>query len=129
MVIHHCSTKGPHAHVVRELNLVNISAIALDMGSVVDLVGVIYQAHASCPIPSPLGEVGVGVVVGVPGKAGAEVEEAAIRNGVLVVVSTEERVHLPPQSSKRQRKVRCTGLGRPALTLRYMYYQSSQPGC
>ena len=102
MVIHHCSTKGPHTHVVRELNLVDISAIGLDMGSIVDVVAVIYQAHASCPIPSFLREVGVGVVVGVPRKAGAEVEEAAVRNGVLVVISTEEREHLPSQSNTRQ---------------------------
>lgn len=98
MIIHGCSTQEPHSHIVRELDLVDIRAISLDMGTVVDLVIGVYQPYAGCPIPNLLGVVSVGVIVGVSGKPGAEVEEASIRNGVLVVVTTEVRVHLPPQS-------------------------------
>lgn len=97
MVIHHSSTQCPYAHVVRELDAVDIRAVGFDVGTVVNPIILIDQTDASRPVPSFLRDISVGIIVGVPSKTSAKVEEASIGNGILVVVSAEERVHLPPE--------------------------------
>lgn len=80
------------------MDLVDVRAIGLDMGTIIDLVIGVYQPHAGRPVPDLLGIFGICLIISVPGEPGTEVEEAAVCNGVLVVIPTEERVNLPPQA-------------------------------
>ena len=98
VVIHGGSTERPDAHVVRELDLVDICAVRFDVSTIIDIVLGVHQPDARHPIPSLLRKGGICIIVCVSGKAGTEVEETAIGNGVLVIVSRKILVHLPSKS-------------------------------
>jgi len=69
------------------------------VAAVVDVVLVVDELHADHPVPGDVGPVRVGVVVGVAGQAGAQVEEAAVGDGVLVVVAVVGQRDLPAQAA------------------------------
>lgn len=99
IVVHVCCSKQIHAIVVGELGLVDIGAVGLNVGTVVDVVVVIHESNTSHPVPSGLGPGRVGFVVGVASKTRTEVEEAAVRNAVLVVISVVGEGNLPSQTA------------------------------
>jgi hypothetical protein len=88
MVVHGGSAQEPHAHIVRELDLVDVGAVSLNVGAVVDLVLGVDQSHTGDPVPGLLRMVGIGLVASVPSEASAKVEEAAIGDRVLLGVSS-----------------------------------------
>lgn len=70
----------------------------LDVATIVDMIISIHVTHIPDPIPSRLGMFVVRVVVSVSSKSSGDIEEAAIGDGVLVIVASEIWVDLPPQS-------------------------------
>lgn len=80
VVIHVSGTEQKDAVVVGELSFVYVGAVSADMSTIVDVVVSIHEANASNPVPSLLGPVGVGLIVGVASQPCTEVEEAAVRN-------------------------------------------------
>jgi hypothetical protein len=65
------------------------------MGSVVDIVAVVHQADGLDPRPGLLGMLRIRVVTGVSRQSRAQVEEASVGDGVLVIVTRQVRVDLP----------------------------------
>lgn len=82
------------------MNLVDICAIRLDVGTIVDVVVRVHQANVRDPIPGFLCPVGISSIVRISSKTGTEVEKATVRDGVLVIISGKVLVHLPPESGK-----------------------------
>jgi hypothetical protein len=72
------------------------------MSTVVDVVVRIHQSNAGNPIPSLLCLLCVCIVVCVSSKTSTKVEEAAVRDRVLVIVSGKVLVHLPSEPGKYQ---------------------------
>lgn len=71
-----------HGGVVGVGRLVNVGAVVLDVAPVVDVPRLVVDVvDAPDPVPRLLGALGVGVVLGVAGEAGAEVEEASVGDG------------------------------------------------
>ncbi len=116
IVVHISSTQQPNSHVVRELDLVDVRAVVLNMGSIVDVVISIHQTHVLNPIPGLLRMLGIGGIVRVSRKSGTDVEEAAVRNGVLVIVSSQVWVYLPPKSALYQPKASKFSINSPSTT-------------
>jgi len=127
VVIHGGSSERPDTHVVGELDLVDICAVRLDVSPIVNVVLCIHQPNARNPIPSLLRKASVGIITGISSKASTEVEEAAICNGVLVIVSSKILVHLPSKSGGI--RIGSSNVG-DELTLhrRVFLFPVSQPG-
>lgn len=98
-VIHVSGTEQKDAVVVGKLSFVYVGAVSTDMSTIIDVVVVIHKPDASDPVPSLLGPVCIGLVVGVASQPCTEVEEAAVcdawRLSVLIAVAsaTERRTH------------------------------------
>lgn len=60
-----------------------------DVAAVVNVPVLVDVADVSDPVERLLGPFGIGAVVGVASKAGAEVEEAGVGNGVLLIPISE----------------------------------------
>lgn len=84
---------------IGELLLVDIGAVVLDVSAVEDVVVLVDIAHAHAPVVRLLRPLRIRVVAGVAGKPRAQVEEDAVGNGVLVVVSVVGQRDLPPQAA------------------------------
>ncbi len=80
MIPHMGRTQKPNGIVVRELSLVDICAVRLNMGAVEDGVFRGHEADRGHPVPRLISPVLVGLVFRVPGQPCAEVEETAVRN-------------------------------------------------
>lgn len=75
-------------------------AIEKTVSSVEDLESLaVYQSNIRAPVICPLGPLKVCVILRKCSKPGSNVEESAIRNGILVVVPIIERKDLPSQAS------------------------------
>lgn len=80
IVVHVSGTEKEHAVVVGKLSFVYVSAVSTDMSTIVDVVVSIHEPDTCNPVPSLLGPVGVGLVVGVASQPCTEIEEAAVGN-------------------------------------------------
>lgn len=81
-VVHECGTLYKDRRVVRPLNLADIGAVVINVGTVVHSPGlIVYEADAGQPVPGFLGLVGERRIAGEPGETGSHVEEASIRKG------------------------------------------------
>lgn len=81
VVVHVGSTLKKDAGVVRELGLVDIGAVRLDVSAVVNVVVFVVDIpHAVHPIPGLLSPIGIGRVVGIASKSSAQIEEATVGN-------------------------------------------------
>lgn len=69
------------------------------MRAVVDVVVVVDEPDAPHPLPRLLGPVRVRLVVEVAGESRPQVEEAAVRDGILVVVAVIRERDLPAQAA------------------------------
>ena len=98
------------AKVVGPLDLVEVRAVHTGVGSVEELPGGAYEADADGPVPRLFGPVGIGLVVGILCQPGGQVEEAAVRDGVLVVEAAVELRDLPAEAA-------ATGVAVPLLGL------------
>lgn len=65
------------------------------MSTIIDLVLRVNQPNAGDPVPGVLCVLRVRIVIGVSGESRSEVEEAPVRDGVLVIVTAEPLVDLP----------------------------------
>jgi hypothetical protein len=84
------------------LDLVDICAVRLNVSTIIDIVVLVHQTNARNPIPDDLCMLSICIVGGISSKTGTKVEEAAVRDGVLVVVSGKIWVHLPSESARYQ---------------------------
>lgn len=99
VVVHIRCAEEPNAHVVGELNLVDICAVRLDVCTIIDVIICVHESDVLNPGPDTFYVLSVGVVVCVSCKSSAYVEKAAVGDGVLVIVSSEIWVYLPSQPS------------------------------
>ena len=104
VVVHVRCSEGEDCHVVRELDLVDIRAIRPNMSTIIDIPICIHQSNSLDPIPGFFGVLSVGGIVGVLGQSGTDIEEAAVRNRVLVIITGEIWIHLPSKSVDVQYK-------------------------
>lgn len=90
-----------YPQIVAPLLLVDLAAVLVVViaGAIVDLEVWGDEADARGPVIDPGGPAGVGGVAGVEGEAGGEVEEAAVGDGVFVIVAGEGRIVLPFQAA------------------------------
>jgi hypothetical protein len=96
--------------IVSPLDVVDRRAVLCVIGSVVEVVVLAHKSYRKLPLPSLLSPIRVGVVPEVLVESRSDVEETAVGDGVLVVVSVVEGEDLPPQTSAACRLV-------PALVL------------
>lgn len=80
VVVHVSGAEQEDAVVVGKLSFVYVGAVSADMSTIVDVVVVVHEPDASNPVPSLLGPVGIGLIVGVASQPCTEVEEAAVRD-------------------------------------------------
>ncbi len=85
--------------VGRELNGVDVRAVVADVAAIVDVVVLVDVADTLHPVPRLVDPLGVGVVAGVAGQAGGDVEEDAVGNGVFVVVAAVGALDLPAHAA------------------------------
>jgi hypothetical protein len=102
IVVHVCCAEREDCHVVRELDLVDIGAIRSNVSTIINIPLGIHQSNSLDPIPGLLGVLSIGIIVRVFGQSSADIEEASVRNRVLVVVSGEIWIHLPSKSADVQ---------------------------
>jgi hypothetical protein len=76
--------------------MINVGTVGLDVCSVIDVIILIHQTDSCNPVPDYLCVLSIRVVVGVSSESSTKVEEASIRNGVLIVVPGKIWVNLPP---------------------------------
>jgi hypothetical protein len=76
--------------------MIYVGAVGLYVRSVIDVIILIHQTDCCNPIPDYLCVLSIRVVVGVSSESSTKVEEASVRNGVLIVVSGKIWVNLPP---------------------------------
>jgi hypothetical protein len=105
VVVHGCGAQEEDARVIRERHLIDLRAIIFHTCTVEDVVILINEPDARHPVPRLLGVLGVRRVVGVQREARPDVEEAPIRDRVLVVVPVEVAVCLPAQSTAAGQRV------------------------
>lgn len=97
IVVHVGGSQQIDTRVVRPLDLIGIGTVVVGVGTVMELVLRRHDANSLGPVPHPLGPFGVSLVARVLSQARREVEETAVRDGVLVVVAAVERVNLPSE--------------------------------
>ena len=104
-VPHSGGTKKMNSSIVRPLNMVELCAIDLVIATVVEVVVIAHQSNVMSPLEGLLGPLDVGLVSSVSSKTSSDVEEGAVGDGVLVIVSVVEGEDLPSQTSATSRVV------------------------
>ncbi|KUI59387.1 hypothetical protein VP1G_11117 [Cytospora mali] len=101
VIVHDGAAVQPDARVVRPLHLVDARAVGARRvpGAVVDVPRVRDEPHALHPVVDLGRPVRVRLVARVARQPRPDVEEAAVRDGVLVRVAVVEGEDLPPQSA------------------------------
>jgi len=95
IVVHVGCTQQPHACVVAVLDVVDCCAVKQIVRAIVNVVFGIDESDCLCPVPCLLSQLGICLIVRISCEPSPEVEEAAVRDGVLIVVSIVERENLP----------------------------------
>jgi len=96
-VIEH--VRGAHEHragIVRPLNTSDVFATVPCSHPIINLAVGTQKGSGCEPIPELVGPFGVFAVVGVSGKTSGQLKEAAVRDGVLILITPVGRVYLPP---------------------------------
>lgn len=109
-VVHVGGAHQEGAGVVGPLDQRRVRAVGGGVGAVVDGPGGAHELGGGPPVPGLSGPVGVGLVAGVAGQSGCELEEATVGDAVLVVVSFVEGEDLPPEPSVAGCGVPASGL-------------------
>lgn len=110
MVVHVAASGNHGADVVSPVRLGYSGAVIYSGGAVPDLP-VIGEDFGACdPFVGRFGPISVGLVTGVPGKAGCQLEESSRGDCVLVIVSSIEWEYLPSKSSTADSGVPSTDL-------------------
>lgn len=96
-VPHHGSTVQVHASIVAPLDVADVRTVRPIVTAIIEMVAIIAildQPNRICPVPSLLRPLCVRCVACVSGEPRGKIEEAAIGDGVLVVVAAVEREDL-----------------------------------
>ena len=72
------------------------------MCTIVNVVARIHQSNAGNPVPGRLRVLSICIIVCISRKSGTEIEETAVRNGVLVIVTGKVGIDLPAKSTNSQ---------------------------
>lgn len=91
-----CSVQK-HPIVIRPLYMVDIRTIVRLARPIIHFILLPEQSHILGPVPGSFRPFCICHVSRIPCQSCGEVEEAAIRNSVLVLISTVERIYLPFQ--------------------------------
>ena len=91
--------------------MIDIGTVDVDVGPIEELVSRAHQSNRGLPVPHGIGPFGIGVITGIDGQTTGDVEEAAVGDGVLVVVSIIEGIDLPSQATSARLIVPAHGLG------------------
>ena len=98
-VVHHGSTIEIDACIVAPLQLPNHGAVLSLICTIVKVKAIfpiLDVAHSNCPVPGPLSPFNVRGISSISAQACCDIEEAAIRDGVFIIVSAIEGKDLPP---------------------------------
>ena len=85
--------------------MVDVAAIDGRIGPVVEFVVLVHETNRSRPVVHRVGPLRIGLIVGVPCQSCRHVEEAAIRDGILVIVTVVEGENLPSETSATRQVV------------------------
>ena len=99
VIVHVCGTHEVGAHVIRPLNRRGLGTVVGNTSSVVDNILIRKQWCSHCPVVRLVGPVRIGLIASVSSKASSKLEEAPVRNAVLIVITFVEREDLPSKSS------------------------------
>ena len=111
VVVHVRGADEEGAGVIRPQIVVETRAVDRVVSTVVEEVVRAAEADLAAPVPHPVGPLCVCVVAGVGGQSSGHVEEAAVRDCVLVIVTVVEGEDLPFQPAGAGRSVPSQGLG------------------
>lgn len=78
VVLHDCRSVEIYGNVVCPLIVVDSSAIDGKVGTIEDIIDVIYQANGGCPIPYLSGPIDVGLISSHSGQSSGQLEKATI---------------------------------------------------
>lgn len=98
IIIHIRRAQQPDCNIIRELHLIDIRAILLDMATIIDMIIRAHQARPLDPVPRLLGVLEVRIIRCIASQPGANIEETSVRNRVLIVISDQVGIDLPSQS-------------------------------
>ena len=99
IIVHDGCTEQEYSRVVGPLELVDVAAILCCMGSIIEVVIVIHHLYFLCPIERLFGPLRIAVIASIQSQTSTKVEEASIRDGILVIVSGIEGEDLPSQAT------------------------------
>ncbi len=99
VVVHGGRSQQENASIVGPLHFVDVATIQRSVRTIIKEVLLIHQTTGLRPIEGLLGPLCVAVVPSVQGETSAKVEEASIRDGVLVVITSIEGEDLPSQAT------------------------------
>ena len=97
ILVHRRRAEEESANVVGELVRHDCGTAILDVRTVVDAITLVHQAHVHHPVPSPHRPVHVGGIPSIECQARSNVEEARLRNRILVVITVVPSEYLPSQ--------------------------------
>jgi hypothetical protein len=78
VVVHSCSTEEIDTRIIRPLNMVELGAVPVHAGPVVERVVVRHESDGMRPVPHFCCPVSIRLVPCVPGQSGGKVEEASV---------------------------------------------------
>lgn len=99
VVLQDSASVEEHSDIVGPLVMIEAGAANGLVGSVEDVVEVVYQSNSCSPIPDSLGPFNVGLVASISSKAGGKLKESAVGDGVFVEVTGVIRVELPLETT------------------------------
>lgn len=109
-VVHVCRAVQKDAGIVSPGNVVERGAVDGVVCAVVEEITRANEANVGRPVPRLCRPLGVGGIAGIPGEACGQIEEAALRDGVLVRVTGVEGKDLPSQATAAGSVVPAAGL-------------------
>lgn len=112
-VIHVRGSEEKDTNIITPTIVIEVSAVLEFVRTIPNSIVLGNHADILAPLVSFLCPVEIGLVPSISSQTSAEVEEAAIGNGVLVVVSSVELRNLPSQSAATgaRRNIVFHGLG------------------
>lgn len=111
MIVHVCQSTQPDTIVVCPLGMIDFSAVVGIARAVVDLMGIALVEDAIRePVPLRLRPFRVRLVASVSRQSRRQLEEPAVADHVLVIVSAVPGEDLPPQSTITRAVVPSSGL-------------------
>ena len=100
LVPHNSSAIEENSRIIRPLDVILLRTVEKTVSTVEDLPGLtVYQSDVRYPVVRFFGPLEVCLILSKRSETCGDVEEAAIRDRVLVMIAIIEREDLPPQSS------------------------------